>query len=132
MGAKYPSIMDNTGSNPGPGDYENPQTKTSQFLDTRNSKFGTSPRFSQPNLNPGVGSYEVTDKKGLINDKGTFGTGLRMVDKKNLPPGPNQYSHRSLFEYNKNISQGKTMSKKFEGAFNTNSETVDSYNNYFR
>ena len=24
------------------------------------------------------------------------------------------------------------MSKKFEGAFNTNSETVDSFNNYFR
>lgn len=55
-----------------------------------------------------------------------------MVDEKNLPPGPTQYSHRSLFDYNKVGNQGKTMSKKFEGAFNTNSETVDSFNNYFR
>ena len=29
MGSKYPSIMDNTGSNPGPGDYEAQITKTS-------------------------------------------------------------------------------------------------------
>ena len=57
MGAKYPSIMDDTGKNPGPGDYETLPTKTSQFLETKKSKFGTSPRFSQPNLNPGVGNY---------------------------------------------------------------------------
>jgi len=32
MGAKYPSIMDNTTKNPGPADYDKPKTKTTQFL----------------------------------------------------------------------------------------------------
>lgn len=60
MGSKYPSIMDNTGQNPGPADYEKPETLTSQFLGTRKSKFGTGTRLSQPNLTPGPGDYKIT------------------------------------------------------------------------
>lgn len=49
MGSKYGSIMDDTGKNPGPGHYNNPETPFDSTLNTRNSKFGTQPRFSQPN-----------------------------------------------------------------------------------
>ena len=41
-------------------------------MKSKKSKIGTGSRFSQPNLHPGVGSYEVTSKSGLINGKGTF------------------------------------------------------------
>lgn len=45
MGSKYPSIMEDTGFNPGPGDYEIPKNQSSQCLSTKNSKFGTASRF---------------------------------------------------------------------------------------
>ena len=45
MGSKYPSIMEDTGSNPGPGHYNNPEITLSSTL-SKKSKFGTQPRFS--------------------------------------------------------------------------------------
>ena len=114
MGSKYPSIMEDTGKNPGPGDYETNTTVTSTLLAAKRSKFGTASRFSQPNLHvPGPGDYELMNKKGMVTDKGTIGKGERMVNKKNLPPGPTQYSQRSAFEYNPKYQTGKTFGKKF-------------------
>ena len=55
-----------------------------------------------------------------------------MIDKKMVTPSPAEYSTRSLFDYNKDLHKGKSMGKKFEGAFNTESNTVESFNNYFR
>lgn len=51
--------MDDTGNNPGPGYYNNPEV-TLETTRTKNSKFGTQSRFSQPNVRmPGPGDYEL-------------------------------------------------------------------------
>lgn len=51
--------MDNTGNNPGPGHYNNPEVTLEATLN-KNSKFGTQPRFSQSNLKiPAPGDYEL-------------------------------------------------------------------------
>lgn len=76
MGAKYPSIMDDVGKNPGPGDYQQPLTKTESFLSLKRSKFGTTKRFSQPNLQttPGVGMYELRTAEPIVKKNSKFGT----------------------------------------------------------
>ena len=81
---------------------------------------------------PGPGDYELKEKKGMVNEKCKFGTSLRLTDSKFVTPSPVDYSQRSAFDYNKDLHKGKSMGKKFEGAFNTDSNTVDSFNNYFR
>lgn len=81
---------------------------------------------------PGPGDYELKEKKGMVNDKCKFGTSLRMEDGKNITPSPAEYSTRSLFDYNKDLHKGKSMGKKLDGAFNTDSNTLESFNNYFR
>lgn len=62
MGQKYPSIMDDTNKNPGPGHYETPRTietltKSKSLAET---KFTTTKRFHQSHeKSPGVGSYTI-------------------------------------------------------------------------
>lgn len=51
--------MDDTGNNPGPGHYNNPEV-TLASTSAKNSKFGTQPRFSEPSLRiPGPGDYDL-------------------------------------------------------------------------
>lgn len=51
--------MDDTGNNPGPGHYNNPEV-TLASTSGKNSKFGSQPRFSEPNLRiPGPGDYDL-------------------------------------------------------------------------
>ena len=77
MASKYPSIMDDTGCNPGPGDYNNPEVLMASTM-YRNSKFGTQPRFSHPNLNiPGPGDYQVG--KGFITGKNSLSKSRRSL-----------------------------------------------------
>ena len=88
LGSRYPSIMDNTGNNPGPGDYENPEQLPSSQLKSKKSKFGSQKRFSEPQLTKaGVGDYNIS--KSLISPKGKFPQDDRFHEKKNLPPARN-------------------------------------------
>lgn len=84
MGSKYPCFTENTGSNPGPGFYNNnPEVFLSSQLH-KNSRFGSEKRFSTPNLAiPGPGDYNISTK--LIKDKLALSKSRRSLDIKTTP-----------------------------------------------
>jgi hypothetical protein len=76
--------MDEGNSNPGVGQYS---SHSNLLINTKNYSIGKSNRFSSPNNHPGVGDYNITDKNGFINGKGTMDKGEREPIKKPDIPG---------------------------------------------
>ena len=86
MTARYCSIMDETNNNPGPANYQTGHQGLSHSMSYRETNFSSTQRFKNRNSNPGVGDYQISAREGLINGKGSIGTGEREpVAKPNYP-----------------------------------------------
>lgn len=64
--------MDLGNKNPGVGQYS---SHPNLFVTSKACSIGNSNRFQSPNNHPGVGDYQIADKNGFINGKGTIDKG---------------------------------------------------------